>query len=75
MTQPSSDLAIRPVDGELQCGAKAASCVCILPPHEPNTAHECDLATCGGSWRYDADGQFEPVRWPTPGGYATEEQS
>ena len=66
-----TDLAVRALEGQVQCGARFShACVCVLPPHDPAGPHECDPATCGGSWRRDADGQVRIVRMPTPGGTA-----
>jgi len=66
-----TELAVRALEGQVQCGAKFShSCVCVLPPHDPAGPHECDPATCGGSWRYDDDGQVRIVRLPTPAGAA-----
>jgi hypothetical protein len=54
------------------CGQQYYSCVCTLPPHEPETAHECRRPsatnperTCLGSWRDREDGTIEVVRFPT----------
>lgn len=44
-----------------ECGRVAASCLCSLPSGHEDGLHSCE---CGGSWRYDADGEFEPVDWP-----------
>lgn len=54
---------------EVTCGAKAADCVCTLPPHVPDVPHHCERngygGRCGGMWR----GQFgtdecQVIRWP-----------
>lgn len=54
---------------EVTCGAKAADCVCTLPPHAPDVPHHCEHdghgGHCGGMWR----GQFgtdecQVIRWP-----------
>jgi len=57
------------VEGEVQCGAVAESCVCVLAPHGPEVAHTCDVNVCGGQWRGDLGGDdFEVVRFPRFGG-------
>lgn len=55
------------LEGEVVCGLALASCICALPPHGPEVAHECsDKARCNGSWRGAAEGNddFEIVRLP-----------
>jgi hypothetical protein len=59
------------VEGVIVCGARQSRCICILPPHEPEVAHECNPDVCGGSWRIGADGEFEILRLPEPGGIRT----
>lgn len=52
------------VTGTVICGATRSRCTCILEPHGKDVAHECDPSICGGSWTYDADGEFQVVRYP-----------
>jgi hypothetical protein len=50
---------------EVQCGAKAAACVCTLPPHDEATSHHCQAPNCGGQWigAY-GDDSFDVLRFP-----------
>jgi hypothetical protein len=45
------------------CGLQESNCFCGHPVGHDG-AHRC---ACGGSWQYDADGQFEIVAFPGTG--------
>ena len=47
------------------CGVRQSACECVEPAgHFPSTPHACDSG-CGGSWTFDADGEFVIVSMPS----------